>query len=133
MNARLKQKLGDLVILHEELMEDLPDMEEFMEKRLARRGIEKTIQLIADAMVDVAYMIISERGYARPADGRDAISVLEKEKVLSTKLAAKIKELISFRNLLVHRYGVVNEKQEFENISENHSDVLDFVREIKKR
>ncbi|MEK6938329.1 MAG: DUF86 domain-containing protein [Nanoarchaeota archaeon] len=133
MNARLKQKLDDLIVFHEELLEDLPEKEDFMEQRLTRRGIEKTIQLIADTIIDIAYMIISEKGYSRPADGRDAITVLEKEKVLNPKLAAKIRDLVSFRNLLVHRYGIVDEKQEYENISENHQDILNFVREIKKQ
>ena len=42
-----------------------------------------------------------------------------------------ISPFISFRNLLVHRYGKVDEKQEYVNTSENHTNVLDFLREIK--
>jgi len=76
-------------------------------------------------------MLISQNGFEKPKDSREAIVILEKNKILSKKVSLQIQDFISFRNLLVHRYGKVNEKQEYENIAENHKDVLDFVKEVK--
>ncbi len=130
-NDRIKDKLDELVSYHRELVEDLPEKNEFKQERLVKRGIEKTIELIADTIVDIALIIISERGLKKPEDSRDAISILEESKILTFKLAGKIKNLVSFRNLLVHRYGKIKEDLEYENISENQEDIILFVKEIE--
>ena len=129
--GRITEKLDDLVNYHEELMEDLPSKDDFIEDRLSRRGIEKTIELIADLIVDITLIIISEAGFDKPEDSRSAILILEKNKLLSENISKKIQDFVSFRNLLVHRYGKIDENMEFNNIKENHRDVLDFVKEIK--
>ena len=132
MKSRIEEKLDDLVLFHEELIEDLPDsFEDFTEQRIVRRGVEKTIQLIAASIVDIALMIISEQGYEKPLDSRQAIITLEK-KVLSKRVSKQIQDLISFRNLLVHRYGKIREREEYETIIENHGDILAFASEVKK-
>ncbi len=128
---RIKEKLDELVLLHEELLEDLPEEDVFYKERLARRGVEKTIELIADTILDVVLQIISEEGYSRPADSRSAVAVLQEKRILTASLSNQLKDLISFRNLLVHRYGKVDQKEEYENINHNHTDVLRFVKEIE--
>lgn len=128
---RIKEKLDELVLLHEELLEDLPDEDIFYKERLTRRGVEKTIELIADTILDVVLQIISEEGYSRPADSRGAVAVLQEKKILTVPLSHQLQDLVSFRNLLVHRYGKVDQKEEYENINHNHADVLRFVKEIE--
>ncbi len=128
---RIKEKLDELVLLHEELLEDLPEEDVFYKERLTRRGVEKTIELIADTILDVVLQIISEEGYSRPADSRSAVAVLQEKRILTASLSNQVKDLVSFRNLLVHRYGKVDQKEEYENINHNHTDVLRFVKEIE--
>lgn len=129
--GRINDKLDELLKFHEELMEDLPSEDEFTENRLSRRGIEKTIELIADDILDVALIIISNKGLEKPEDSREAIKVLEKNSILTPELAGKIQDLISFRNLLVHRYGKIDENLEFQNIKENQGDIISFVDKIE--
>src|SRR3989338_10429831 len=100
-NDRVKDKLDELVSYHRELVEDLPERDEFKQERLVKRGIEKTIELIADTIVDIALIIISERGLKKPEDSRDALSVLEENKILTKKVAGKNKKINSFLKLLV--------------------------------
>ena len=132
MTGRIKEKLDELVSLHGELLEDLPNQKVFISERIIRRGIEKTIQLIADTIIDIGLIIISKKGFSKPSDSRDTISILEKNKVLSKELSGNIQDLISFRNLLVHRYGKINQKEEYQNVSENHEDVINFVKEVEQ-
>jgi uncharacterized protein YutE (UPF0331/DUF86 family) len=88
--------------------------------------------LIADVIIDIALIIISEKGFDKPEDSRDAIRVLEKNEVLNKNLSGKIQDLIFFRNLLVHRYGKIDENLEFNNLKENHEDIILFAKEIEK-
>tara|TARA_Y100000310_G_scaffold220239_1_gene221703 strand:- start:508 stop:942 length:435 start_codon:yes stop_codon:yes gene_type:complete len=129
--GRISEKLDDLIQYHQELVEDLPTKTKFKNERLTKRGIEKTIEMIADLIIDISLIIISEKGFDKPDDSRDAIRVLERNKVLSKQLSAKIQDLISFRNLLVHRYGKIDDDLEYENIEDNNKDVVLFVKEIE--
>ncbi len=129
---RINDKLDLIVRYHEELMEDLPSQATFRRNRISRRAVEKTIELIADSIVDVVMMIISGKGLERPPEARESITTLSKYGLLPEKLAQQIKELIGLRNLLVHQYAKVDEDREFHDIEEDHQDVLEFVREMEK-
>ncbi len=129
---KINDKLDLLCTYHEELVEDLPAEEEFVRCRVPRRAIEKTIELIADALLDIAMIIVSAKGLEKPAESSEAITVLQKQGILSAPLAAKIKDLIRFRNLLVHQYAKVNEQREYQNIAEHHEDIPAFIREIEQ-
>ncbi|HLC71460.1 MAG TPA: HepT-like ribonuclease domain-containing protein [Candidatus Nanoarchaeia archaeon] len=126
---KIKDKLDLLEKYHAELVEDLPSEEIFMTQRVPRRALEKTVEIIADTIVDTAMIIISAKGYDKPTEQAEAITVLEKNKILSP-LAKKMKDLVRFRNLLVHQYAKIDEKREYESISEDHQDVVDFIKEI---
>ena len=130
-DGRITEKLDQLIGYHQELLEDLPTKTEFKNERLTRRGIEKTIEMIADLIIDIALIIISEKGLEKPEDSRDAIRVLAKNKVLSKNTSNNVQDLISFRNLLVHRYGKIDDNLEFDNIKNNHKDVILFVKEVE--
>lgn len=130
------QKIDDKLDLigryHDELMEDLPPEREFINNRVPRRSIEKTVELIADAIVDVAMIIISAKGFEKPIEACESITVINKREILSEKLSVNIKNLIRFRNLLVHQYAKIDEKREYHDISENHEDMIDFIKEIEE-
>ena len=129
---KLRDKLDQLSTYYAELIEDLPNEEEFLRERMPRRAVEKTIELIADTILDVASIIISAQGFEKPKEASESVMVLSKHGILSKNLMLKIQDLIRFRNLLVHQYAKIDEKREYENIAENHPDILAFVKEIEK-
>lgn len=129
-SQRLKDKVEQLSKYYDELIEDMPLNDEFLNNRIVRRGIEKTIELIVETIIDIANIIISSKNLEKPIDSRNSIQILFKQKIISEKLSLKICDLISFRNLLVHRYGKINEKQEFDHIIDNYDDIKDFINEI---
>ena len=65
---RLNQKLDELAGYYNDLIEDLPDLNEFLNQRLKRRGIEKTLELIADTIIDLANILISSLKLEKPED-----------------------------------------------------------------
>ncbi len=129
---RINDKLDEIIMFYHELVDNLPEEETFLDNTLMRRGLEKTLELLVNCVVDVALIIISKFNYEKPINSRGAIEELYKNKIIDQKLKEKVADLISFRNLLVHRYGKVDEKLEFENIKENHEDILEFVRCIEE-
>jgi uncharacterized protein YutE (UPF0331/DUF86 family) len=130
MKFKVNDKLDDLSRYYDELLEDLPSDNDFLNNRLTRRGIEKTLELIVETILDIANIIISEKNLEKPIDSKSSIMVLAKEKIIAISLAEKIKDLVSFRNLLVHRYGKLDEEKELIHIKENHGDIADFLEAI---
>ena len=129
---KVKDKLDLISKYYDELNEDLPQSEEeFSQERVSRRAIEKTIELIADAVVDVAMIIISAKSLEKPNESSESITILAKNGFLSSSLTGKIKDFIRFRNLLVHQYAKVDEEREFETIRDNHPDILEFLKEME--
>ena len=128
---RVKDKVDLISRYYQELKDDLPSEEEFSQERVPRRAVEKTIELIADAVVDVAMVIISAKSLEKPKESSESITILAKSGVLSSPLADKMKDFIRFRNLLVHQYAKVDEKREFETIRDNHQDILEFLKEME--
>ena len=59
----------------------------------------------------------------------DQILDLLKEKI---NMIEKIKSMKRFRNILVHKYGEINDKMVYLYISENLDDFYEFIDEIMK-
>jgi len=58
--------------------------------------------------------------------------VLKEEGVIGKELAAKLEDMARFRNLLVHRYGEVDNKRVLEIIKHDLRDIEEFEKEIEK-
>ena len=52
IEARMRDKIDELTLYYRELLEDLPAEEVFVSERLTRRGVEKTIELIAETIIE---------------------------------------------------------------------------------
>ena len=128
---KLKEKLDEIVSYYDEFLEDFPKESVFEEERLVRRGIEKTVELMADAIIDAAMTLISMDNMIKPKDSREAIRLLEEKGVLSRKTSLKVQDFISFRNLLVHRYARIDESKEYQSLSTEHQDIIAFVKEVE--
>jgi len=128
---RIKDKLSDLRSYLIELEEDLPDVEEeYLEKRLTRRACERTFQLFCEALLDICNLIIAGRGLGLPKDNRDAVRKLAENKIITSKLAASLEDMVGFRNLLVHRYGTVDDSKAYRYLGEEINNMYEFTKMI---
>jgi len=62
------------------------------------------LQRAVQACIDIAHIIISEKGYKLPASYKESFMILNWNKVISADLAEKISKMIGFRNIAVHDY-----------------------------
>lgn len=58
--------------------------------------------------------------------------ILKEEEIIGKELAIKLEDMARFRNLLVHRYGEVDNKRVLEIIKHNLRDIEEFEKEIEK-
>ena len=94
-----------------------------------KSGIERTLQVCVEAMIDIANRVNSISGYSPVTESFESIKRLEDLKIL--KNAEKYRMVIKFRNLIVHRYESID-NAELVNICNNClSDFDDFIYEIE--
>ncbi len=130
---RIKDKLSELQVYITELNDDIPDEEdEYLEDRVTRRACERTFQLACEDVLDICNLIIAGKGLGLPKDNRDAIRKLADNKIIPKKLEAQLEDMVSFRNLLVHRYGNVDDSRAYHYLKEDIDDLYEFAEMINK-
>lgn len=73
-----------------------------------RRFVEHTLQIAIQAALDVASHIVSDERLGEPRTGRELFDLLERGAWLPPDLARTLRNMVSFRNVLVHGYADVD-------------------------
>ena len=100
---------------------------------LQQRFTLHTLQLAAQAALDVASHIVSDDRLGEPATNRDLFGLLARHGWLEAALAGRLEEMAGFRNVLVHGYADVD-LAVVEDVARNRlDDLLAFAAEIRKK
>ena len=97
------------------------------------RFVEHTLQVAIQAALDVASHIVSDHRLGEPETNRELFDLLVRAGRMPPPLAATLRDMAGFRNVVVHGYqdvdlGVV------EDVLRNHlGDLLAFVAAIRGR
>ncbi len=113
------------------IMENMPkDSKEFNNMGLLKDGIMKRLELIIQNIIDICAIISSDLRLEKPDSEEKIIDNLGKAGILNNEMVNKIKEMKGLRNILVHRYGKINDELIFENINKDLDDINNFINEI---
>jgi uncharacterized protein YutE (UPF0331/DUF86 family) len=96
------------------------------------RAVERSLQLAAQAVVDIATHIISADYNARVEDYRQAIESLGKEGVLPSAFAERLAPIAGFRNILVHEYLAVDPIKLYDMLIHGRTDLQEFGHRVVK-
>ncbi len=112
--------------------EHLPDtFEEFSDLGLIKDGIYKSIEFAIENVLDICAIINTDLELGIPHDDKDIIENLVKKKILSEEMREKLKAMKGFKNIVVHRYGRIDDNIAFEILKENLSDFYAFIGKIE--
>jgi uncharacterized protein YutE (UPF0331/DUF86 family) len=73
-----------------------------------RRFVEHTLQIAIQAALDVASHIVSDERLGEPRTSRELFDLLERSNWVPSPLAATLRNMVGFRNVLVHGYDDVD-------------------------
>lgn len=133
LNKKIVAKLDELNLYVDELETLLPqDVEEYLENLKVRRACEKTIELAIEVVISILSSIVNDKRLGVPFSEENIIEIAQKNHIISVSLAKKIKEMKGFRNILVHKYGEVDDGQAYHYLSEELGDFESFEREINR-
>ena len=113
--------------------ENLPDtFEKFSDLGLIKDGIYKRIEFAIENVLDICAIINTDLELGIPHDDKDVIENLVKKKILSEEMREKLKAMKEFKNIVVHRYGRIDDRIAFEILKENLPDFYAFIRKTEE-
>jgi uncharacterized protein YutE (UPF0331/DUF86 family) len=75
-----------------------------LEEPMVLDAVVLNVQRACEQAIDAACREVSRRGLGVPADSADAFSLLERERVLSSAVAERMRRMVGFRNVAIHEY-----------------------------
>jgi uncharacterized protein YutE (UPF0331/DUF86 family) len=97
------------------------------------RFIVHTLQLAAQAALDVASHIVSDQRLGEPETNRQLFELLEGAGWVDTELSRSMREIAGFRNVVVHGYEKVDLRIVADVLRNRLGDLLDFVGSVHAR
>lgn len=97
-----------------------------------QRFVEHTLQLAIQASLDVASHIVADERLGEPSTNRELFDLLMRRRYVSETLAATLRNMAGFRNILVHGYDTVDLAVVRDVIERRLDDLLMFVAAIRE-
>ncbi|MHA1770187.1 MAG: type VII toxin-antitoxin system HepT family RNase toxin [Candidatus Thorarchaeota archaeon] len=97
------------------------------------RGIrlaERTIEIITQAIIDIASHIIAHKRWPKPTTRKETIITLSLNGVIEKELANRFTKLVGLINIIVHEYFDVDEKIVIRSVPMLIVDADTFVQQI---
>lgn len=129
----IRTKIKEIEESIELVGENLPDtFEEFSRMGLIKDGIYKRIEFAIENVFDICAIINTDLELGIPGDDEEIVENLVKNTILSEEMREKLKLMKGFRNIVVHRYGKIDDNLAFEILKKNIRDFYDFIRRVEE-
>lgn len=92
-----------------------------------------TLQTAVQACLDTAALLVAERRLGEPTTNRELFSLIARDGWCAAERVDAWKRIVSFRNIVVHRYLAVDPAIVRSILEHNLEDLLDFVRDVRAR
>lgn len=94
---------------------------------------ERHLEVAIQSCLDIANHLVAALGLERPKkEAGEVFLTLAKEKIISQNLAAVMKKILGYRNILIHEYLEVERHQTYLNIQKGLEDLERFGKEIEE-
>jgi len=129
MDERIEEK-ANRVRNYLNLLEEIHESKE--KSAVVREAKENLIRKSVEAVIDIASRLIALNELRRPDTYADYFQVLKDEGFISETLAANLKEMARFRNLITHQYHTIELKELNTIIDEDLEDIYQFIKSIEQ-
>ena len=94
---------------------------------------ERSLQIVAQAMLDIGNHIIAHFGWGKPDSYKEIIIILSQHDVIPREYQLALEGLAGLRNILVHDYLSINPEILFKDMNSGIIAIDAFIRGIEKR
>ena len=118
MNKRIKDKVKDIKSYLEQLSKFKPkSFDEYKKDFKTKAACERYFEKIAEATLDLAVLVIKDRGLPIPEQDYEAFDTLEKDGLIDNALSKRLRDIKGMRNIIAHKYGDVDDKIMYNSIT----------------
>ena len=125
--SKIKELSNSISFIEEFLPSDEKDLDDRGTSNKLYKEVEYAIQLV----IDICSIINSDTSKETPSDEDSIFLSLVNNKIISKEIGDKIIEMKGFRNVLVHKYGKINNGEAYENVSQGLKDFERIIEEIE--
>ena len=131
-----KQFVADKITIAKEYLTETRAMfdsmtdEQILRSKLHIHTLERYLQLIVDAVLDINNHIIKEFNFESAKDLKSTFTILADNKILQEEFAQKISGVVGLRNRIVHQYEKVDNKIFLAEFRKHNSDFDEYFRQI---
>lgn len=104
--------------------------EDFLQDFTKVESAKRLLQVSIECCLDIAHHVIADESYRTPQDSYDAFAVLNEEGILPDGFMPVLRQMVSFRNRLVHLYWDVDDAVVHDIVQHNLGDFETFVNHI---
>lgn len=108
-----------------------PTIREFRNMGLVKDGIYKRIEFAVEDVFDICAIINTDLALGVPGEDGEILEHLMENRIISKEMIRKIQGMKGFRNIVVHRYGTIDDALAFQLLKENIGDFFEFIAEIE--
>ncbi|HEY3119597.1 MAG TPA: DUF86 domain-containing protein [Vicinamibacteria bacterium] len=98
---------------------------------LHERFVEHTLQIAIQAAIDAASHIVSDERLGEPRTNRELFDLLARAGAIPDHLAARLRAMAGFRNILVHGYQDVDRRIVRDAVEHRLGDLLEFSEALR--
>jgi uncharacterized protein YutE (UPF0331/DUF86 family)/predicted nucleotidyltransferase len=112
LKSRITEILECIAALREDVL-SIP-REQVIASRLHRSSMERYVHIAIETMLDICRHIVSAKKMGIPETYKDIIRLLKDNGILPPELAARMEEYVGLKNILIHRYMVIDHERLYE-------------------
>ncbi len=106
------------------------EFQEYSDNYLIHRTVERLLEISIQACLDIGRHLIAKEGFRFPEENKDVFRVLREENMIPQGLLTQLEDMAGFRNILVHEYAEIEQRQVYDNLQDNLDDFVKFARAI---
>ena len=95
-----------------------------------KRACERLLHISIECVLDICSILASELKLGLPSTREDLFEKLESSHIISSKMMNTLRKMKSFRNIIVHRYGIVDDELVYKILKDYLGDFANFKKEI---
>lgn len=104
--------------------------DEFEPLGLVKDGIYKRVEFCIENVFDICAIIDTDLKLGVPSSDEDILEILVRNGIFAEDMAEKLRLMKGFRNVVVHRYGGIDDSLAYGFLSNNLGDFDEFIEKL---
>lgn len=105
-------------------------LDRFRSDPTVQAAILHHLQVAVQACIDIASHMVADEGWGVPGTSNDLFGFLRQHRVITARLSEEMKDLVGFRNLVVHAYDKLDLQKAHAHLSGYRRTIARFLKAV---